>query len=267
MIQLQFGQKKKDAPDDYDGDGMYLRGFKDGDTKVRFLEETDDWIVFREHYNKERRAFPCTEDKATCPGCTSDDDDVSRSSRKYATNVHVVKGNYVAPYRIPISLAKRMFARAERNDGKITDRDYIIMRSGKGLETDYDVDPEDKYDVNTKSLLKDGMDISEILERMFEENAPGVAAPKKSRFEDKDEKPARRAAKKEEPEEDGEPLPSEPEPKSESAGDSEDVIEIDEDELYDMAVAELFDLAVKVGADVDGDEKKSDLIRKILKTS
>jgi hypothetical protein len=250
---MKFGQRKADAPDEPSGDGMYLRAFKDGDTKVRFLQETDDWIVFREHYNKDRRAFPCTEDKNTCPGCISEDEDVQRSTRKYATLLQVHKGNYVAPFRVPMSLARRMFSRAERNDGVITDRDYVIMRSGKGLETDYDVDPDDKYEVNVKTLVKDAPSISEILERMFEDNAPGVAAPKAKA------RPEKEVASEEEE------LPSKAEPQSESAGDS--VIEIDEDELYEMGIPALTDLAVKMDLDLDGEEKKSDLIRKILKAS
>lgn len=246
---MKFGQRKADAPEEPSGDGMYLRAFKDGDTKVRFLQETDDWIVFREHYNKDRRAFPCTGDQS-CPGCSSNDEDVQRSSRKYATHVQVLKGNYVAPFRIPISLARRMFARAERNDGVITDRDYVIMRSGKGLETDYDVDPDDKYEVNTKALLKEAPSIDLILERMYEDNAPGGAPVSKS------------SHKEEEAEE---PLPSKAEAQSDSAGDS--VIEIDEDELYEMSLSDLADLALKAGADVGSGDKKSDLIRKILATA
>lgn len=259
---MQFGKRKADAPDEPSGDGLYLRTFKDGDTKVRFLQETDDWIVFREHYNKERRAYPCTEDKDSCPGCTSSDEDEQRSTRKYATLLHVTKGNYVAPFRIPMSLARRMFARAERNDGVITDRDYIIMRSGKGLETDYDVDPDDKYDVNVKSLLKDAPDISEILEKMYEENAPARKATRARQSDDEDAPKTRRAAKEEDSEEE---FPTETEAQSDSEGDS--VIEIDEDELYEMGIPQLQDLALKMDLDLDGEEKKSDLIRKILKAS
>jgi hypothetical protein len=246
---VRFGQKKSEAPEEVDSDGMYLRGFKDGDLKVRFLQECDDWIVFREHYNKERRSFPCTGDKETCPGCTSEDDEVSKSSRKYATNVHVVKANYVAPYRIPITLAKRMFARSERNEGTITNRDYIISRSGKGLETEYDVEADDKYEVNIKALLKDGQDIEEILERAFEDNAPGQ--PKKS------SSLAREKAQEEEP-------PSDPEPKSESAGDSGDDEVIDEDALFEMTISDLKALAAKAGIDVPSTAKKSSIIRLLL---
>lgn len=253
---MKFGQRKADAPDEPSGDGLYLRTFKDGDTKVRFLEETDNWIVFREHYNKERRAYPCTEDKSTCPGCTSEDEDESRSTRKYATLLHVSKGNYVAPFRIPMSLARRMFARAERNDGVITDRDYVIMRSGKGLETDYDVDPDDKYEVNVKALAKDAQNISEILERMFEENAPSA----KSKPRRTDDEPRAKAK-----EDDEDIPPTDSEAQSDSAGDS--VIEIDEDELYEMGIPALTDLALKMDLVLDGEEKKSDLIRKILRAS
>lgn len=245
---MRFGTKKADV-EETDSDGLYLRNFKDGDTKVRFLQETDDWIEFREHYTSDKKSYPCTRDKDTCPGCTSDSDDEARSSRKYATNVLVVKGNYVAPYRVPISLAKKMFARAERNEGTITNRDYIVMRSGKGLDTEYDVEGDDKYEVNLKTLLKDGQDIEEILEKAFEENAPVDGKPKSSTL-------ARERKQDDAP-------PSEAEAKSESAGDSENIV-LDEDTLFDMNVADLRKLAVKAGVDVPDDAKKSSIIRLLL---
>jgi hypothetical protein len=255
---MKFGQRKAEAPDEVDNDGLYLRNFKDGEMKVRFLQETDDWIEFREHYTADRRSFPCTREKDSCPGCTSTDEDVQRSSRKYATNVHIIKGNYVAPYRIPITLAKRMFARAERNEGTITNRDYIVMRSGKGLETDYDVEADDKYEVNTKALLKDGKDIEEILAKSFEENAPGQK-PKASRFEkdDSDEVVPRSARK---PKADDEEFPSEAEVQSASA----DASVIDEEELFDMTIPELKGLAAKAGVDVPTGSKKSTIIKLLL---
>lgn len=274
---MRFGTKKSEV-EESDSDGLYLRNFKDGDTKVRFLQETDDWIEFREHYTADKKSYPCTRDKDTCPGCNSASEDEARSSRKYACNVHVIKGNYVAPYRIPISLAKKMFTRSERNEGTITNRDYVVIRSGKFLETEYDVEGDDTYKVDIKALLKDGQDIEEILAKSFEENAPGHAKPK-GRFEDDDDKPrsrrasrdddegdevvprsARRLAKEEEPEE----FPSEAEAKGASAGDS---VEVDEDELFDMTIPELKDLAVKAGVDIPSGAKKSSIIRLILEAA
>jgi len=257
---MRFGTKKSEAPEEFDNDGLYLRNFKDGEQKVRFLQECDDWIEFREHYTQDRRSFPCTRDKDTCPGCTSDDEDVVRSSRKYATNVHVVKGNYVAPYRIPISLAKRMFARAERNEGTITNRDYIVMRSGKGLETDYDVEADDKYEVNIKTLLKDGKDIEEILERSFEENAPGQPT-KATRFEKEGDEVVPRSARK--PKEEPEEFPSESVDVDVERDADGDLI-LDEDALIDMTIPELKGVAAKAKVDIPAGAKKSVIIRLLL---
>jgi hypothetical protein len=249
---MRFGTAKKDAVDDYSGDGLYLRTFKDGDTTVRFLEETDDWIQFREHYTRDRKSFPCTGDKWSCPGCTSDDEEVSRSSRKYACNVYVVKGGYVAPYRIPITLAKKMFTRSERNDGTVLNRDYTVMKTGKGMDTDYDVEQDDKYTMDVKTLLKDGQDIEEILQASFNEIWGSVDDPK-----------PRANAEESKPED----LPSEAERDSDDSDSVQENVVIDEDALYDMELPDLRDLAVKAGVDVKSNARKSDVIRALLSAS
>lgn len=260
---MRFGTKKSEAVES-DSDGMYLRNFKDGDTKVRFLQETDDWIEFREHYTSDKKSYPCTKDRDTCPGCNSEDEDERKAGRKYAANVHVVKGNFTAPYRIPVSLAKKMFTRSERNNGTITNRDYIIIRSGKGLDTEYDVESDDSYKLDIKALLADGLDIEEVLERAFEENAPKPDKPKakteersarRSRNEDEDEAPAR--AKKDDEDEE---FPTET---ARDTGESE-TVEIDEDALFDMTVAELKDLAEKGGIEIESGAKKSEIIKSII---
>jgi hypothetical protein len=250
---MQFGQRKKDAPEEIAGDGMYLRNFKDGEVTVRFLEECDEWIVFREHYTAERKSFPCTGDD-NCPGCNSDDEQVKRSSRKYATNVWIPKNNVVIPFRIPITLAKRLFARAERNDGTITNRDYVVMRTGKGLEVEYDVEADDKYTVDLKPLLAQAKDIQEILRISFEENAGGKKEQNSSLVKGKPEK--------DEVEE--EPLPTKPE--SESAADSDDLV-IDEDALYEMGLDDLLEIADKAGLIMKDNSKKSDVIRALIAAS
>lgn len=209
---MRFGTKKSETTET-ESDGLYLRNFKDGDTIVRFLQETDDWIEFREHYTADKKSYPCTRERDTCPGCNSDNEEEKRSSRKYATNVYVVKGNFTAPFRVPISLAKKMFTRSERNEGTITNRDYVVIRSGKFLETEYDVESDDKYKVDLKALLADGGDIEEILGKAFEENAPGQKddederpAKRRSRGDDdEDERPARRRASRDDDDEDERP--------------------------------------------------------------
>lgn len=185
----KFGVARKDAPES-DSDGMYLRSFKKGETLVRFLEEVDTWIFFREHYNEKGRAFPCTNDRDTCPGCTSDDERVSKSTRKYATNVLVLRDDhkdYVAPYRVPIGLAESMFGKSERNHGTILDRDFLVMRTGSSLQTNYEVDPDDKYELDTRKWRKDMVDIEEVLQAMFDENAPEPGSGRRRSRDDEDE--------------------------------------------------------------------------------
>ena len=248
---MKFGQRKAEATSlDSSNEGNYLRNFKDGEVTVRFIEECDDWIVFREHYLN-KKSFPCTEDDS-CPGCNSDDDDVRRASRKYATNIMLVSNKAVLPFRIPITLAKRAFSRAERNDGTITNRDYVVMKSGKGLDTEYDIEAEDKYTLDLDSLRKEAKDLQEILRIAYEENAPAtdkVAAVKK----------------KEEPEAE-EKFPSKPEPQSASASDSGD-IEIDEDALYEMTLEQLVELANTAGITIEDGSKKSAVIRTLIQAS
>ena len=251
---MQFGSKRKDAPAESEAGstGRYLRNFKAGETKVRFLEETEDWIVFREHYLG-KQSFPCTGERDTCPGCTHPDEDVQRAGRKYACNVYLVDVEKTLPFRIPVSLAKSMDMRSEKNGGTITNRDYVVMRSGKGLDTEYDVDSDERYSLDIAGLLKDGMKIEELLEESYNEvwGDKVEEAPKKERFAKEKEEP-----KAAEPEE---VFPSKP---GDDAGEEE--IVIDEDALYDMSVDQLRELATKVGVETDEDAGKRDLIRLLL---
>lgn len=248
---MQFGQRRGDVTE-IESDGRYLRNFKKGEVKVRFLEETQDWITFREHY-LEGKSFPCTGDKDSCPGCTHPDEDVQRASRKYATNVYLVEVERVLPFRIPVSLAKSMDTRSDKNGGTILNRDYVVMRSGKGLETEYDVDSDERYAMDTKSLLKDGMDIQELLEESYNE----VWGEKKE--EPVKEKTSRLGRGKAKAEEEPEEFPSE----AKDSADDEDLV-IDEEALYDMALADLIDLGTKVGIEGAEDMSKPSLIRSLL---
>ena len=254
---MKFGVRKEEAPDVGGGDGLYLRGFKDGDTTVRFLEEVNDWIEFREHYTADRRSFPCTR-QDDCPGCTSDDDKVKESVRKYAVNLQVVRSSnsYVAPHRIPVGIMKKMETRSERNEGTILNRDYIIMRSGKNFDTEYDVEADDKYDVNIKALRKDATDIEEVFSSMYEENAPGQQ--KSSRFEKDDDEVVPRSARKAKVVQ--EEFPSESDVADDDDDADEDLV-IDEDELFDMTIPQLKALAAKAKIDVPAGAKKSVIIK------
>lgn len=170
---MQFGTKLKDVTaSPSGGSGKWIKTFREGETKVRFLQETDDWVVYWEHYNPAGTAFPCTGDKQSCPGCTSDNERMSKASRKTAVNVLV--GEYIDVYKLTTKLANRLVSRAERNDGTITDREYTIIRTGSGLDTEYDVEGGAAVSIDVAAYQLN--DIPQMLATQFRENFPDEEA-------------------------------------------------------------------------------------------
>lgn len=247
---MQFGKRKADAPPR--GTGNYLRRFPKGETKVRFIDEPDDWIEYWEHFTPDRKGFPCTEERDTCPGCTSSNEAVRKASRKYAANVHLVKTGQVLPHIIPVSLADRFSTRAERNDGTLLTRDYVVIRSGDGFDTEYDVDQEDKYEVDFKALrAKAEIDIQDCFREAFidvwgdlnktgspsdipDEHTPGDADP-----------------------------PTEPAGQSASAADQGDVV-LGEKQIRAMDKAQLRSVCDTAGLSYDPEDTASELVDKLL---
>jgi hypothetical protein len=240
---MQFGTKKSDVVDGQMNDGEflpYLRNFREGDNEVRFIEEVDDWTAFAEHYTPEAKSFPCTGDRNTCPGCTSDNEKMARASRKYATNVKLVQNDMVLPFRIPMSLAKKLFNRAERN-GSITNRDYIVMREGKGLDTEYDLEQGDKSEANLAELRGKSHDIESILKTSYEEV-----------WGDINDKPKKKEVAQEPVQEEKPPF--------DASGD----VEIDEATLRAMSRSDLIALAASNSITVDEDGSKGEILDTIL---
>lgn len=248
---MEFGQPKKDAPVE---SGNYLRQFPKGETLVRFLDEPDDWNAYREHYSLDGKSFPCTEDRTSCPGCTHDNEKVSRSGRKYAAQVLLVKQEKVLPFKIPVTLAGRLVLRAERNSGTLLSRDYVILKSGTGMDTEYDVDTEDKYEVDQKSLhTKITLSIQDCHADSFKEVWGDLV----------DGKPTKSGKVKEFAEDtDNEVPPSKPATQSDS-GEQGDV-DLSENQVRKMSKPELRQLAVRAGLDFDEDDTTKELANKLI---
>lgn len=142
---MKMGQSANQYNQDRsEDDEVWIKGFKDGETRVRFLQPTDQWSTYAEHYNEDTKTgFPCTEDKETCVGCTDESEKTRKRSRRYAVNALDEQGR-LNVYRLGTKLHRTLQGREQRL-GTIMDRDYTIVRSGKGLDTQYDVDPEKKY--------------------------------------------------------------------------------------------------------------------------
>lgn len=130
-----------------DDDEVWIKGFKDGMTTIRIPPEpkTVKWTTYREHYDEGMGYFPCCEAK-DCVGCTDTNPKVRDRSRRYAINALDSEGR-VQVYKIGSRLYRTLQGREQRL-GTLSDRDYIIVRTGQKLETNYDVDPGEKYDID-----------------------------------------------------------------------------------------------------------------------
>jgi hypothetical protein len=248
---MEFGVRKADAPER--GSGVYLRGFAKGETKVRFLQEQDDWIEFWEHRTATGKGYPCTGDKTTCPGCTSEIDKQRKASRRYGTYLLLVEKDKVLPFKIPGSLADRIAARAEKNNGTILNRDYSVMKTGEGLETEYDVDQEDKYEVDTAKRLSEAeLTVQQCLQESWKEawgDTPAIPAQR--------EAPA------------AEHVPGDENPPTEPKGEqaapaSEESVELTEAKVRAMDRPELRELCDKAGVEWSSTDTAGELADKLI---
>lgn len=171
---MQFGKKAKDVPKFEGGGGSsggWMRTLKEGEHRLRFLDETDDWQFYWEHFNPTPGGFPfpCTGDKNTCPGCTSGIEKMEKASPKYA--VAAKSGDYVNVYKFPTKFYNKMVIRSERNKGTITDRDFLVTRIGTDTNTDYDIDMLMPAEV-AQSYFDKRPNYEEMLQQAFTEAWP-----------------------------------------------------------------------------------------------
>ena len=235
---MRFGTKKSESKASSSGDFLpYLRNFRDGDNEVRFLDEIGDFIVFKEHYAS-GKSFPCTQDRNTCPGCKSDVPEEAKSSLRYAANVLLIENQMALPFRLPVSLVKQLETRAERYE-TIRDRDYIVVREGKGFNTTYDLDSSEKYKMDFSE--HETFDIEGILTDTFAD----VWGIDPNDLGDEDT----------------------PEVKEDVVEESSDSSEISEEELMGMTRVKLLRFAKENDVKVDSTAKKEDILDAIMESA
>jgi uncharacterized protein YeaO (DUF488 family) len=171
MFSEDTGDKVREDVKRASGQGDWMKSLQDGkDLRVRYLQDPEQWKKFREHYSQETKFFPCTQ-KKDCPGCSSDSEQLQKSSRRYAAKVLDVKEAKVIALKMPVDLANRVIGKADRNGGTLLTRDYTLIRTGKGLDTTYDVEAEDKSEVDLRRYQVDAeaIDIEKMLVDQYEE--------------------------------------------------------------------------------------------------
>lgn len=142
-------------------DEVWIRNFKNPNTRIRIcpargvnkhgkeIEGTDAWPHEWEHYEPSVGSFPCDE-SPTCPGCTDPDEKVRKRSGKYYFNALDEKG-YVRVYKIGVKFYRVMQNREQRL-GTLSDRDYFVNKFGTGLDTTYELESGEKYDVDFEQV-------------------------------------------------------------------------------------------------------------------
>lgn len=276
---MKFGVKAKEDTGGSNSGRRFIKGFKDGTTIVQFLEEMGDWTAYYEHYDpslgERGLMFPCTGNRTTCPGCTSSQERVAKASKRYLTNALV--GKYVDLVKVPVSLIDRLAARADRDGGTILAREYEIMKSGKGTDTDYDVERGERTSIDVEDYRDKMQDHQQALADAYIE-AFGALPEEESEAEAPQVKPARRAPVRRAPVEDkpepkpepkaaptaAEVYPDDPpsEPQQDAAaaeGESADEVELSEDELRRMAPSQLKALFAQCGLDAPDTEDSNKL--------
>lgn len=151
--------------------GGYIKYFKEDSTTLRLLQEPKDWIGYWEHFNPGGFPFPCTGDRKSCPGCTSDNEKMNKAGRKIAINV-LENGEQVSVYKFPKTLADKLSNRANRI-GTVTDRDYLIFKirsknSDGSVKVDYDLEGQEKIPVDVSKL--ELHDVEQMLSDAYEQS-------------------------------------------------------------------------------------------------
>lgn len=168
--------------------GAFMRYVKDGDTILRVLDEPDDWKYYWEHYNPDGYPYPCnSEDRANCPGCQSDNEKVSKASRKIAFNAW--DGQYANIWKVSKTVADKLKMRYERL-GTVRDRDYLLTRYKKDNGFyDYEVEGQEKIPFDDTSIEK--QDPEDLLQKMWDDawgDSPKVPAKKTASPQDTSKK-------------------------------------------------------------------------------
>lgn len=144
--------------------------FKEGQkVRIRFLSDMDDGLKVTFHDSFEQGInTPCREIFGEeCPLC---EDDSLRTRDQYIWSVYDYDSNTVKILMAPVNNCSPIPAIVGMYDvyGTLTDRDYVITRTGKQQNTSYSVVPMDKAKFrNTKAKALSESKVYEILEKAY----------------------------------------------------------------------------------------------------
>jgi len=263
---VKAGDPKAKAARDTNSSGDWIRYFKDGETRMRFLEEMDNWTEYWSHWNVAKsRNFPCTGDRQTCPGCTSENERESRGSKKYLVNA--LTDGYVNLWMLPGSTFDDLDRYRDKSGGTIMDRDYTIVKFKKDDRTSYSVDREERDIIDLSSYESKKKDHQKMLMDAFVEvwGAPPGGEPEEAREQPQPvrEEPKSWSETGSMSDRDGEPPFSQPQPQQDTAVEEDDQ-EISEDQLRAMSATQIKALFTQCGLEVPDTEDTTELADQLI---
>lgn len=265
---MKFGVKKKDAPAGGDGggsNGRYIKYFKKGEKTLRFLEPTDEWTKFYDHFSQGKsRSFPCTGDRETCPGCTSENPKEKQASCRFLVNALDPETGYVDLWKIPVSIIDDL-ERYEAKDNSISDRLYTVIQFQSEGKTKYSVDREERVQTPVSEYADKMLDHQQALQESYQEAWGEDPADAESPVQEPSKRP--KAKKKDKPRLDDtkatQVAEDDDEPPFESEDEAEEVT-IDEEEIEKMDADELKHLFRQSGLRVPRTDDVEVLRNKLL---
>lgn len=144
------------------GGGKYKMLFLKSDeaVKVRLLQDPDQFMVYFEHYDGEKKAFvPAIEND---PLATHPNDRIKRASERFLVNVLNMDNGQVQLLKMNKELSNRFMMRFSKN-GTLLDRHYEIMRTGSGLDTTYEIEAGQPTDLDLSQFKNKIIDMEEYL--------------------------------------------------------------------------------------------------------
>lgn len=124
---------------------------EDESAKLRFLEEVDDALEVRWHDKYDDNIdTPCLKYyDLECPHCKSSDEEL-RTRNLYCWSVYNQEDDIKQIFKFPANRFSPVPQLIEMYEayGTLTERDYLIKRTGSGFDTNYNVVPMDKEELD-----------------------------------------------------------------------------------------------------------------------
>lgn len=220
--------------------GKFLYFRAGNKVRVRFLSDMEEGFKFTFHDSFDKGInSPCQElFGRDCPYC---DDESLRTREQYCWSVWDYDAKEVKLLLFPVNNCSPIPALVAMFDtyGTLTDRDYVITKTGQAQSTTYSVVPMDKVKFrNDKAKALSESKVLSLLDKAFPFDGEEEEAPKK--------KKAKKAPVKEE-----------------SWEDDDDMGEPEELDYEDMSAKELYQLCKEKGIEVKPKKDKDYYIEKL----